>query len=347
MKRFLVLAVSVLAAAARAENVRLVVETAPASEAWHGGQATPYVARLTGLGRTTARVDCWGAEMTRAQVVRDGLPSPLFVDRPPSTIPGPQEVSCTARRGDVTVAHWRGVLAWPEMTLPDGRITISTSPCETTWCVEVEIDRSHPGLVGAEQVVACTLRNASPDPQLASVAPWSRGAIKTKAAQVRIQLAPDAPGATRLECTLDQNGFFADADRSNNTVTATVANPAPKSAARIRFLEAGHARRHPGCGTCSTIVPGDTFFTAHVRNEGRALPGLGLVCSVEGTSVTLVGALPSIAPGETREVTVSASNDLAGVRTLTGARQTRCRAVSWDEAASPSAGTWSGVVEFP
>jgi hypothetical protein len=343
-------------ASASASQVTLEVTTAAASEAWHDGRSSPFVVRVTGIGRATVRVDCWGTanSYVRAHDVRNGVAMPAVSDFPPRTIPKPEELRCTAYRGDVWVASWSGVLAWPKTTLPDHRITkLTASRCGTQWCVDVVLDRSHPGTRRADVEVLCTLRHASTDRFVIETAPSSRKQLDTKQERVRLKL-DNAPGASVITCSVDRglynNARFADTDATNNELSTTVANTATTKA-KLAFVKAdGAATAHLGCGSCSTYVPGALVLATRIRNTGsEAVTGVGVRCeaTANGTLFQLRGASGAIAAGETRDISVSIQLSSAVMTKLVGAIKTRCDVVVWDQPAGGSTVGWTGTVVFP
>lgn len=356
MRIALVVASWLAASPASANQVTVEVTTAPASQAWHDGRSTPFVVRVTGIGRATVRVDCWGTanSYVRAHDVRNNVATPAVSDFPPRAIPKPEELRCTAYRGDLAVGSWSGVLAWPKTTLPDHRITkLTANRCGTQWCVDVVLDRSHPGTVRADVEVLCTLRHASADRFIIETAPSSRKQLDTTQERVRLKL-DNAPGATVITCSVDRglygNARFADADATNNEISTTVENTATTKA-KLAFVKAdAAATAHLGCGSCSTYMPGALALATRIRNTGsETVTGAGVRCeaTANGTLFQLRGASGAIAAGEARDITVSIQLSSDVMTKLVGAIKTRCDVVVWDQPAGGTTVSWTGTVTFP
>lgn len=348
------LLVIMLGTVAHADRVTLDVAVADATKTWVDGRVAPWVVVVHGVKTAKVRVDCFSpaASYVRAHDVRDGVPAPAIVDAPPRTIPTSEQVDCHAYVRDRWVASWSGKLAWPKLTLPDHRITnLAARRCGDKWCVGVTLDRSHPGTHGADVEVACTLKHASIDPFFVETAPASRGQVTSRSDRVQLTL-DGAPGATVITCSVDRGLYgharFADADPTNNE-TATSVVPAPSPRPHVAFLSVVKlAAVHPGCGHCSTYIPGTIDVTTRIHNQGKhAIEGLGIRCetTAAGTRFQLRNATGALAAGETRDVIawIEISADTAK---LVGTHSLRCDAIVWTMPATPAA-SWTGKVAFP
>jgi hypothetical protein len=236
------------------------------------------------------------------------------------------------------------------MTLPDHRMTsLVAARCGSAWCVDVEIDRTHPGSVGAELEVQCDVRTPSSDPVIAGIAPQARAAVKTRDARTRVKVEAKA-GATAMTCTLDRGLYniatFADADPNNNARQTTLATP--PVTAKVAFVAGDRdARWTPGCGSCSTLMPGSVALTLKVRNDGPDnIEGVGVTCAPAGTPIVLAGASTAIGVGNTKEVVVSLESSAVVAKHLVGSITTRCELVVWGAPPATRVPSWSGVVKF-
>ncbi len=320
------------------------VTTATPDGAWHDGRATPYVVRIRGLGKSTVRVECHSPQTSslRAQVVREGVSTPLVMDGVLTSLPPTTALTCSARRGESTVAEWAGSLPWPETTLPDSRLTkLEASRCGKEVCAVLTIDRSHPALVGAPLDVLCELHPDTKDLEFAQVAPWARNHVPATGMRAQLKLGP-APGATVVTCTLDRGLYgvavFPDTDPSNNELRAVIARATPPSA-RLTFLDADpRGVENPPCGNCSTPQPGMAFFVARLRNDGPdPISGFGVACG------PFAGAFAALQPGHVAAVKV-----WRWIWSQSHAKHVLpCRAVIWEASPDATPVSWESSVEFP